>query len=125
MATQFVNEAVATVSIGGVDKSFTSDTVTAVLIDDTTVIITKSQDSNVIVQGGTLEYTVTINNTGAETLNNVVFFDEIPTGLTYVAESFKVDDATETPGIMGQELTYTIATLPTGIITIKFEVTAD
>ena len=125
MATKFINEAVASATVDGTDLDFTSNNVTAELFDSDTLSLLKSQNTDIVVSGGTLTYTIVITNTGTVELENVIFSDVIPTGLTYDADSFTVNGGAQTPTVEGQNLSYTIANLPSGDTTVVFSTTAD
>ena len=125
MATQFINKADATATIGETQVDFSSNTVTAELLTNETISIVKSQSQDVVVSGSEIVYTIVITNNGTYPLTDVDFFDTIPTGLTYKVGSFKVNTVTETPITTGQDLSYVIASLPAGNTTVEFTVTVD
>ncbi len=58
-------------------------------------------DKNVVV-GDTLTYKITVSNTAdaGTIINDVVFSDSLPAGVTYVIDSFAVDGSTPTVGFM-------------------------
>ena len=86
-------------------------------------LISKSVDKNFAVAGDILTYTISIPNTGTVSADAVIFKDTIPTGTTFVTNSFTVNGITKTgqspapPGV-------NIGTIPVGgIFTITFKVT--
>lgn len=125
MATQFVNEASSTATIDGSEIEFTSNSVTAELLDDTSLTLVKTQSQDLVVSGSTITYTIVITNNATAALTDVDFSDTIPTGLTYTTDSFTVNGVSETPTVSGQDLTYTISSLSVGATVIIFSVTVD
>lgn len=120
MATQFINKATSTVTVAGQLVNFSSNTVTAELLDSTLVTLVKTQSSDLVASGSTITYTVVITNLSLTILSNFNFSDVIPTGMSYATGTFKVNGTTQTPVITGQDLTYTLTTLPLGITTLTF-----
>ena len=57
----------------------------------------KTVDKNFVAVGDTLTYTVTLANTGNTTAENVLLFDTIPTGTSFIDGSFLVNGVVE-PG---------------------------
>ena len=121
MATQYMNQATASVTINGQEVNFESNTVIAELFGDTSVTLLKTQSSNIVVSEGTITYTIIITNNAIDSVSNFNLLDTIPTGMTYVDESFEVNEVAETPTIVDQELSYQFAILPTGVTTITFD----
>lgn len=109
----------ASVTYGG--QQVSSNTVSTVLLVAPTIL--KAVDKAVASIGDTLTYTVTVTNVGLNPITNLPFADTIPTGATYVTDSFTVNGAAATPIVAGNALTYTIPTIPAlGTATIKFQV---
>lgn len=57
------------------------------------VAVNKSTPSTVAAVGDTVTYTITVQNNGIETVNNVVFSDPIPAGTSFVTGSVTVNGA--------------------------------
>ena len=55
-----------------------------------TVITRKSADKTSIIVGDTITYTINITNNSAVTVSNLFFIDTVPTGTSFVANSFTV-----------------------------------
>ena len=121
MATQYINQATSNATIDGTQVDFSSNNVTAELFDNTSITLVKTQSNTLVVSGGTMTYTVTITNLALAAITNLNFLDTIPTGMTYTTDSFEVGGVSETPTIVGQNLSYTIATLPIGVTVVTFE----
>ncbi|MGL6107250.1 SdrD B-like domain-containing protein [Romboutsia sp.] len=86
-------------------------------------LISKSVDKNFAVAGDILTYTISIPNTGTVSADAVMFKDTIPSGTTFVTNSFTVNGITKIgqspvpPGV-------NIGTIPAGgIFTVTFKVT--
>lgn len=121
MATQYMNQATASVTIHGQEMNFESNTVIAELFEDTSVTLLKTQSSNIVVSEGTITYTIIITNNAIDSVSNFNLLDTIPNGMTYVDESFKINGIADTPTIVDQELSYQFTTLPTGVTTVTFD----
>jgi uncharacterized repeat protein (TIGR01451 family) len=83
------------------------------------VTLTKSVSSPTLVIGGTVTYTVTLNNTGAvvTTLDDIIdILPSSPSNATYVSGSAKFNGSTiSNPNISGQTLTFLgLFTVPAG-----------
>ncbi|MGW8248521.1 MAG: isopeptide-forming domain-containing fimbrial protein, partial [Acidiferrobacterales bacterium] len=71
-----------------------------------TVALTNDADGNLQVSSGdTLTYTITISNNGAVDATGVVFTDTMPTNVTYVAGSGRLNGATTGINFSGTTLT--------------------
>jgi uncharacterized repeat protein (TIGR01451 family) len=121
MATQYINQATANVTVDGQEINFASNSVTSELFDETSVTLVKTQSSDLVVSGGTITYTVIITNLSLAALTDFNFLDTIPTGMTYINGSFEVNGTPETPNITGQDLSYQFTTLPIGVTTVTFD----
>ncbi|MDD3303976.1 MAG: hypothetical protein PHP54_03570 [Clostridia bacterium] len=120
MATQYVNQATSNVTISGQQVNFSSNSVTAQLLDTTLVTLVKTQSSALVVSGGSITYSIAITNLSLSPITNFNFQDIIPTGMTYQTGTFKINAATQTPVIAGQNLSYVFTTLPIGLSTVSF-----
>jgi uncharacterized repeat protein (TIGR01451 family) len=99
----------------------------AVTIDSNEVVteildikITKSASCPYTVIGGTICYTVVIENNSDVELVDVVFRDPLAPGLTYATGSFKVNGASEVPEYDNNILSYILTLPPNSTITIEF-----
>lgn len=109
----------ASVTYDGVPVN--SNTVSTILL--LPPLIVKSVDKLVASIGEVLTYTVTITNVALDALTNLPFSDIIPTGTTYVENSFELNGSSATPVITDNTLTYTIANINAlGTATITFRV---
>lgn len=76
-------------------RNFTENTNTVTFaVISTRLDIVKSVDKAVAVSGETLNYTSIITNNGSQTATNLVFSDVLEAGLTFVANSVKIDGVT-------------------------------
>ncbi len=81
-----------------------------------------------LVPGDTLEYTITVDNSGGLTANNVVLTDAIPANTTYVADSTTLDGGAvaDAGGVMPFAAGGAIGMIDAGTsATVVFEVTVD
>ena len=96
--------------------------------------ITKSDDVDPAMVGDTVNYTITVTNTGNQTLHNLAFNDYLPSGLSYETADVSLSQIGD--GLLawsinkldpGKSRTYTIATkaLKAGQWTNTVSVTAD
>ncbi|MFK8115304.1 MAG: beta strand repeat-containing protein [Rubripirellula sp.] len=83
--TTIVNPASITADGTELDTANNSDTATTALTPDFDVVVTKSVDNATPGVGGTVIYTVGINNEGPSQVNGVVLTDVIPNDLTFVS----------------------------------------
>lgn len=85
----------------------------------------KTQSATLLFPGDTQTYTITATNVVGIILNSVT--DTIPTGLTFVPGSFKVNGVVKTPTISGQNLSYTVtdAWAIGATLTITFQCTRN
>lgn len=83
--------------------------------------VNKYVNKNYIKYNDELIYTISLINTGNITMNNVMFKDTIPTGVTFVTDSFKVNELTKVG--YNPNLGVNLGTLPIGTTTISFKVT--
>jgi len=58
-------------------------------------VTVKQVDRTSTYVGDTITYTVTLNNNGGSTANNIVFNDPVPANTSFVAGSFKIDGVTQ------------------------------
>lgn len=121
MATLFTNKATSNATVLGQTVTFESNEVTSELFDNASVTLLKTQSSLLVVSGGKLTYTVTITNLSIAPITNFNFLDTIPVGLTYAPGTFTVGGVSQTPTVVGQDLSYTIASLPIGPTIVIFE----
>ncbi len=121
MATQFSNKATSNVVVDGQTVNFSSNTVVAELFDSSSVTLVKSQNTPLVVSGGTITYTVVITNLALTPVTNFNFLDTIPTGMSYKTGTFTVNGTSQSPTVTGQNLSYVITTLATGVTTVVFE----
>ncbi|MNT10363.1 hypothetical protein D3C72_1451900 [compost metagenome] len=125
MATQYTNQSTSNVTIEGQLLNFQSNTVLSELFTDASVTLVKSQSADLVVSGGSITYTIVISNLSLTSLNDFNLLDTIPTGMTYTADSFKVNATAQTPTINNQDLSYNFETLPVGVTTVTFDCTID
>ncbi len=87
--------------------------------------LAKSVDKTVVEPGGTVSYTLTLENTGNIDLTEVVVKDSLPKGLTINGE-VAIDPATEATGDLFSEDGLKISRLPAGAtITLTYNATAS
>ena len=111
MAT-ILNNATIDVLVDGEVKTIPSNDVEVEIIS---LSIVKSSSSTWTIEGGTIHYCVAVtNNDTMTTITDTVFRDDLDGRLTYVTDSFTVDNNPETPVISGQEISFTIPTLAPG-----------
>lgn len=80
-----VNPASVTSDGTELDTNNNSDTATTTLTPVFDVVVTKTVDNATPAIGGTVVYTVGLNNEGPSTATGVVLSDIVPTGLTFVS----------------------------------------
>lgn len=105
MADEFKNKATATFLAGLTNISVTSNEVVASLSNGT-IALTKSQTLDIIYPQSIQEYTITGVSTVGIGVTLFTLTDIIPSGLSYVDGSFKVDGVAKVPTIVGNILTY-------------------
>lgn len=81
---------------------------------------TKYVDKSYSDVGNILTYTIAYSNTGTSTGNNVVFLDTVPTGTSFVSDSFSVNGVIQT-GI-NLNTSIPLATIPIGTTTLSYKV---
>lgn len=57
--------------------------------------LVKSLDKQYVGIGDTINYTISLRNTGNTSANNIIFYDTIPTGTTFVSNSLKINGITQ------------------------------
>ena len=85
----------ASVTYGG--NPINSNSVSTVLLLQPTLL--KAVDKLTASIGDTLTYTITVTNVSLNALTNLPFTDTIPTGATFVTESFTVNGTAATPDL--------------------------
>lgn len=105
-------------NMSGVDIELCGETVTVssneTEADELDLTITKSQSCDIVVVGSVLTYCVEIANNSTLNFENLVWRDVLNARLTYVEDSFTVNEVPETPTIEGQELSWLIPQLNAG-----------
>lgn len=102
--------------------TFTSNTVTTLLLPPTIVKAVDKPTANV---GETLTYTVTVTNISLSPITDLPFLDVLPAGALYLQDSFTVNGTPATPVVSGGQLTYTIPSIPAaGAAVLAFQVLA-
>ncbi|MEI6607720.1 MAG: hypothetical protein WCP35_20635, partial [Verrucomicrobiota bacterium] len=87
-------------------------------------LYTDANSNGLVDAGDTVEYTVRVANEGVVDLENTVVLDPLPTTLTYVVGSTKVnsvtvaDNALPSTAFPVDETGYTLATIPPGAFTL-------
>lgn len=119
----YKNKAEVKITLAGNTKTIVSNEVEALLLIDPTVV--KSQLLSIVALGSEQEYTIVITNTNLSILSNIVFKDAIPSGMSYVSGSFKVNGSSVTPTVSSNEITYNLPSLAIGATTITFKVNVD
>lgn len=79
---------------GTVDFEENSNTVQIDLIS-TKLTIVKTVDKGYAIKGDTINYTITITNTGSSAIQDITFTDAIPEGTTFVAGSVTIDGVSQ------------------------------
>ncbi|MEG7842413.1 DUF11 domain-containing protein [Bacillus mobilis] len=74
-----------------VSRTATSNTVFTT-INTATILSSKQVDKSFSHIGDTLTYTVTLTNNGNSSAQNVIFTDTAPSGTTFIANSFSIND---------------------------------
>lgn len=93
---------------------------TALLLAPTLVKAVDKLTANV---GDTLTYTVTVSNVSLSAMTNLPFTDALPSGSTYVTNSFTVNGTAATPTLTSNTLTYTIPSIASlGTASLQFQV---
>lgn len=94
--------------------------------DGTISTATKQVDIQYAAMGETITYTVVLRNTGNVTSNNIVFYDTIPTGTRFLADSLTIDGPSQ-PGLNPQPPTgANVGNLGPGkTMTLTFKVMVD
>lgn len=112
-------ENVSSISYGG--ATINSNAVDTLLLLAPTII--KTVDKLTAAIGDTLTYTITITNVSLSAISNLPFTDELPSGVTYVNNSFTANGTSVTPTLTSPALTYTIPSIPAlGAVTLQFQV---
>ena len=107
----------------------TGTSLLAILPSTNKVTLTKSVSSTALPVGGTVTYTITLNNTGAvaTTLDDIIdILPSSPTNASYISGSAKFNSSTiSNPNISGQTLTFLgLFTVPAGgTSTLTYQVT--
>jgi uncharacterized repeat protein (TIGR01451 family) len=83
-------------------------------VNSAVMTLTKSVDKAQAVPGETVRYTLTYANTGSASATTVVIRDTIPTTVTYVASSVKVNGVAKTDAADADN-----ATVASGVITVS------
>ena len=96
----------------------------AIEIYDEKLVITKSADKLAVVSSQTLSFENVIKNEGKATHTNIMFYDPIPQGITFVKGTVKIDGNTKpdydpSVGFALDDLS------PNAQITISFDVVVD
>ncbi|MEM8964589.1 MAG: DUF11 domain-containing protein, partial [Acidobacteriota bacterium] len=115
------NTATVTAPIGITDIDSNNDSSTDVdtLEEQADLSITKSDDLDPIAPGGTLTYTVDVDNAGPSDATSVVVTETLPAGVTFSATSGCAEDPNGVP-------TCTLGTIPAGgSASYTVEVTVD
>lgn len=121
MATTYSNAASVLSLIGGINVTINSNGVVATLADTLTAV--KSQAFDLVVSGTVQTYTVVISSTNLVPILLATFTDIIPTGMSLVTGTFKVNGVVTVPVVVGQTITYIIPSIPAGgSVTITFNV---
>lgn len=109
----------ASITFGG--SPINSNTVSTVLLLAPTIV--KAVDKVVASIGDTLTYTITITNIAIGPITNLPFSDVIPTGSTYITDSFSVAGTSVTPTISSNTISYTIPSIAAaGSVNVVFKV---
>lgn len=87
---RFSNTSNITVTLGGESFVLSSNEMTVFILENE-VLLLKSADKTYVKSGEEVTFTIKISNIGTLTNTNVVFFDPIPEGATFVAGSVKID----------------------------------
>ena len=94
-------------------------------VNNASLIDTKVADKNFATLNDTITYTITIVNTGNISANAIIFKDTIPTGTTFVANSFTLNGVVKS-GVSPAPPGINIGTIPAGgISTVSFKVTVN
>lgn len=110
-----------TISIGSV----TSQTVLTT-INSAVITSSKSVDKSNAFTGSTLTYTLVYRNSGNTTANNLIVIDTIPNDTTFVNNSIKLNNVTQTGATISPPNGFTIGSLGVNsTATVQFQVTVD
>lgn len=119
----FSNTSNITITLDGENYDLSSNEMVVHILDNE-VFLLKSADKTFVKSGDEVTFTTKISNTGTLTNTNVMFFDPIPEGATFVAGSVKID-GTENPSA-DPESGISLKDLSAGAeMTIEFKVTID
>ncbi|WP_426951623.1 beta strand repeat-containing protein [Bacillus mycoides] len=80
-----------------VSRSTTSNSVST-QINSGEIVAVKSADKNFATIGDTISYTITLNNPGNVTSQNIIFTDILPDGTTYISGTLTNDSGTQQIG---------------------------
>ena len=111
------------VSAGGTTYQYFS-TASQQTTNTNTVITSKSADKTSVIVSDTIVYTINITNNSAVTVSNLFFIDTIPTGTSFITNSFTVVGYGPIPGAnpnYGVDLTTVVGALaPSASCAITF-----
>ena len=108
---------------GSVNYSENTDSLALKVVSDE-ISVVKTVDKLYAVKGERLHYTVTITNTGNITKTDLIFRDPIPDGVTFVANSIKIDGINY--AIYNPETGFVLRDLsPDEKLTVEFDVTVN
>ena len=124
VAGTLTNEATVAVSEEETDDSNNTDGADLTITRSTDLRITKSDDSDPVVAGETLVYTLTVVNDGPSDASGVSVTDTLPAGVTFVSGTMDGDATAVTES--GGTVTATVGDLANGATTtILITVTVD
>jgi len=86
------NTATITYSVNEISDLEENTNTVSLPISNNSIVLTKTSDKSAVIAGQTLTYQITIENTGNITNTDLIFTDPLPSGVTFVADSVKVDD---------------------------------
>lgn len=85
------------------------------------LLLNKTASNNIASVGDFIQYTITIQNTDKNSINNVNLYDILPKGFKVKIESFEIDNKKAIPHYDGKMLEYNIGTVLTNQTkTIKY-----
>jgi uncharacterized repeat protein (TIGR01451 family) len=94
--------------------------VEVVVLSATQLVVSKSADNMSIASGETVNFTITVQNTGSVTALNVVLSEQLPAGLTYVSATAGTGSYNQNTGL------WTIPSIPAGgTVTLTVQTTVQ
>ena len=119
----FVNQSNVQFEISGTQYNVSSNEVSVHILDNQ-VYLLKTADKTIVKSQDVVTFTIRITNDGGLENTNMMFSDPLPTGVTFVGGSVKIDD--EVKADLNPTTGFALSNLAAGgQIKIEFQVTID